>query len=276
VDNDWYWRDESRQWADIPLYTKIIRWLKNRPPEERYLPFRRVYEALRVYWEHQGMHAPDRVSHAGGFKFDPGEPSSLAYRFEYGAAAFFVMDTRTMRVRQRKYRQMLGADQLGAVKDWLLEVKDRFPVKFIATSSAFLHIMLGDFAQDRWSAFKAERDEILRFIANNRIENVFFLSGDLHSGHAISANLYSPDGSKVAIWEFCASPFEQLTNYVTKFFTLRRSWYKLWRDYRVHFVVNAINYGVVSVDLEEPDKPKVRFDLHYQNKQGGWEVRTPL
>jgi len=38
VDDDWRWIDSSRQWATIPWWDKVIRWLKGRPPQEREIP----------------------------------------------------------------------------------------------------------------------------------------------------------------------------------------------------------------------------------------------
>lgn len=277
VDNDWHWRDEARQWAEIPFYTQFLRWLSNRPPEERHLPFRRVREALQVWWEHQGMHAPDLLALEktgdGAILIEPEQYSSLAYTFYYGGAAFFVMDSRSMRIWNRTTREILGAEQWRVLEKWLLTVKDIYPVKFIATSSACLHILLGDFAHDRWSSFPDERDRLLRFIAKHNLEHVYLLTGDLHSGHAISTALKGANGQSTPLWEFCSSPFEQQTNYVTCYLTLRHPPHRLWKDYRVHFVVNAFNYGIVKVEFSDTNGPSVHFDLHYLDKRKGWKVK---
>lgn len=204
---------------------------------------------------------------------EPQRASSLTYTFYYGGAAFFVMDTRTMRIWNKTTREVLGAEQWRALEDWLLQVRETYPLKFIATSSAFLHILLGDFAHDRWSSYPQERDHLLHFIAEHDLDRVYFLTGDLHSGHAISATLQGQAGREIPIREFCASPFEQQTNYVTRYFTLRRAWHSAWKDYRVHFVVNAVNYGIVTVDFDDPAEPSVRFDLHYLDPKEGWKVK---
>ncbi|MBU4224378.1 MAG: alkaline phosphatase D family protein, partial [Chloroflexi bacterium] len=167
----------------------------------------------QAYWEHQGMHAPPfqiplRVDHGTQYGLHRDDPGSLAYTFEFGAAAFFVMDTRTMRIKNRQEQMMLGEGQWQALEDWLLAVKDAYPLKFLVTSCAVLFSMWADIPRDRWSGFPKERDRLLHFLAANGIEGVYFLTGDLHSAHAISADLYGPNRQPLRIWEFCSTPFE--------------------------------------------------------------------
>ncbi|MBU2611758.1 MAG: alkaline phosphatase D family protein, partial [Chloroflexi bacterium] len=149
VDDDWRWTDSRRRWASIPWWDQAVRWLKGHPPEEWYLPHHRVRDALQAYWEHQGMHAPamtlpPELNYAGQYKLREQDPGSLAYTFTYGAAAFFVMDTRSMRVQGRSGKTMLGEGQWQALEDWLRAVKDDFPLKFLVTSCSALYSMWTD------------------------------------------------------------------------------------------------------------------------------------
>lgn len=97
VDNDWYWRDPEYRRADIPVYNKIIRWLKGLPPQQRQLSPERVRAALKAYYEHQSLHAPEMLPPLGANALSDGGP--FAYMFYFGGAAFFMLDTRTMRVK---------------------------------------------------------------------------------------------------------------------------------------------------------------------------------
>ncbi len=278
VDDDWHWLDNQRHQADIPLLDKFIRWLNGRPAQERRLTPQRVRYALQAYWEHQAMHAPSlihppEINDAGRYTLEAKDPGFLAYTFTYGAAAFFVMDTRTMRVRGKSKPTILGEAQWEALEEWLLQVKDAYPVKFLVTSSALLYSMFIDIARDRWSGYPRERDHLLHFLAANGIEGVYFLAGDLHSAHAVSAELYGPNRKPIPIWEFCASPFEQKPNWLSRFtyIPIRSG---AVRRQKKHFCVSAINYGLVRVDFSEPQRPRVRFEIHYRDEgEKRWKMR---
>ncbi len=58
-----------------------------------------------------------------------------------------------MRVKKLARSRMLGDGQWYALKEWLLDVRDKYPVKFLVSSSSVLHSMFGDFLGDRWSGF---------------------------------------------------------------------------------------------------------------------------
>lgn len=275
VDNDWHWHNEAFTEADIPFYTRAIRWLTGRPRAERELTPERVREALQAYHEHQACHAPgltlpaqqndviQLVSRAAG---------SQAYSFYFGAAAFFVMDTRTQRVLNGKVRNILGETQWQALEDWLLAVRDLFPVKFVCTSTALLFEMLGDFADERWASIPHERDRFLHFLAAHGISGVYLLAGDLHEGHVISADLYGPNGRSIPIWEFSATPFEQIPNFAANWLKIKPRSAAL-HNAKVHYSIDRINYGLVTVNFDDPTRPAVRMDLHYEDNWV-WKTRT--
>jgi phosphodiesterase/alkaline phosphatase D-like protein len=277
VDNDWHWEDKERAHALVPWYTRFLRWIGGRPLPERRIPRRRVRHALRAYWEHQGMHAPrmllpmEREKASGEFNLMEGDAGSLAYTFYYGAAAFFVMDTRTMRIHNRETQWIFGRAQWKVLKEWLLNVKDAYPVKFLVTSSGFLFEMFGDIANDRWSGFPAERDQLLSFIAEHGIENVYFLAGDLHEAHAVSAELSGPGGKRIRIWEFCATPFKQGINWLAKLLIIKPS-STVIRNSHVHFSIGHINYGMVDVQFDKAGTPHVKYTVHY--KAGDWQTTS--
>ena len=276
VDNDWHWKDSSRTEGAIAWYTRLTRWRKRRPTEEINLSFERIRTALQTYWEHQGMHGPKLLIPEtvvdNQVQLEPGKTISFAYTFTYGNAAFFVMDTRSMRMRMPGKGEVLGKEQWLKLKIWLNNVKDEYPVKFIITSTAFLHFLIGDYSLDRWSGFPRERNRLVHYIHEHEIEGVYLLTGDLHAGHAISVDVVGKNGKDIPLWEFCASPFEQKPTWPAWFLTFRWLPNKLWKNYKVLFVRGKINYGVVNVNFENPQTPKVEFELHYVENNGKWKV----
>jgi phosphodiesterase/alkaline phosphatase D-like protein len=264
VDDDWRWTDQNRRKATFSIWARFTRFLGGRPYSERILTIDRVRIALKAYWEHQGMHAPrmvlpPRLDEEGKYDMDRHHPGSLAYTFIYGAAAFFVMDTRTMRVKNWHAKRMLGDGQWHLLKEWLLEVRDKYPVKFLVSSSSVLYSMFGDFLGDRWSGFRDERDLLLRFIGDNHIENLYILAGDLHSSHYMTAECGSLN-APVLIHEFCSTPFEQDCN------KYARLLYTAIKTGAVHqpqryFVVTKPNFGIVRVRFQGA-VPRVDFSLY--------------
>jgi phosphodiesterase/alkaline phosphatase D-like protein len=268
VDDDWTWVDASRTQARIPLWDRLGRVMKRRPWEEIHLTSQRVRSALQAYWEHQGMHAPGyldalKVDKDSRYLLDIFDLGSLAYAFTCGAAAFFVMDTRSMRVKSRHTRTMLGAGQWKILEAWLLEVKDKYPVKFIVSSCAFLYSLWVDLARDRWSGFPQERNRLLHFLAANGIQGVYFLVGDLHAAHAVKVDLYGPRERELPVYEFCSSPFEQEPNRWSRltYSPLRAG---PVRKSERFFCQAQANFGVVDVWFSEPQIPRVDFRLFNQ------------
>jgi hypothetical protein len=84
-------------------------------------------------------------------------------------------------------RTMLGQTQLAWLKQTLLQAQaDKTPWKFIATSSPMDEIGLalgpstGDSGKSWIGEYRAERNDLLKFIADNGIKNVVFISTDDH------------------------------------------------------------------------------------------------
>lgn len=73
-------------------------------------------------------------------------------------------------------RTLLGADQKSWFKEALRGSTARF--KFVVNSVPIQQVFVQPY--DRWEGFAAERREILEFIRDEGIENVIFLSTDLH------------------------------------------------------------------------------------------------
>jgi alkaline phosphatase D len=271
VDDDWHWVNRSRQWAHLPPWDQLGRWLHRLPYEERSISRERVQNALQAYWEHQAMHAPPlilppRLNTAGQYSLSPDDHGSLAYTFNYGATAFFVLDTRTQRVRSSQEIAMLGPAQWEALEKWLLEVKDTHPVKFLVTSSALLFYMFSDFPADRWPGFPKERLRLLNFLAEHDIQGVHLITGDLHACHAVYAELSGPGGKVIPLWEFCSSAFDQQPNWLAPLAYWRLRGKPVKRQEK-KFCIARLNFGVVRVNLDEPAKPRVKFEVYGEHNE---------
>ncbi len=127
------------------------------------------------------------------------------YQFDYGTFPFFVLDTRTQRYfagdsKVMKNRHMLGAPtrpgvppgQLVRLLDWLgtMQKQRKNVPKFVVSPAVFVPSPVSaaegrasdaeKIASDSWPAFIETKRAILRYIVDNQIQNVVFLSGDIH------------------------------------------------------------------------------------------------
>ncbi|WP_168014662.1 alkaline phosphatase D family protein [Halomonas salinarum] len=159
--------------------------------------------AIGAYMSYQWSHGPRSFGRR------------LYYRFECAGYPFFVVDTRTQRYRQRSGlddNHLLGRPtidsahpgQLDRLRDWLSEQQREHGnvPKFLVVSSVFapspIDERLGDEfhdaperqifeanleqreRSDSWPAYPATRRAILEHIFDEGIQNVVFLSGDVH------------------------------------------------------------------------------------------------
>ncbi len=100
-------------------------------------------------------------------------------------------------------------------------------------------------------------------LAANGIPNVYFLAGDIHSAHAVHADLYGPNGRDLRIWEFCSSPFEQQTNPAT--WTYIPVFSGAIKRQKMHWVLPQYNYGVVRVTYDASAQAHVCFEVYGEN-----------
>ncbi|MEM8728374.1 MAG: alkaline phosphatase D family protein [Pseudomonadota bacterium] len=100
-------------------------------------------------------------------------------------------------------RTLLGAAQLDQLKaDLVAAEDDGVTWKFIHTPEPIQD--LGDYANDPWSGYQAERTELLQFIEDEDISNVVFVAADIH-GTFVNNITYTtePGGPQIAtdMWE---------------------------------------------------------------------------
>jgi alkaline phosphatase D len=133
--------------------------------------------ALRAYREYHPNYGPANSS--GG----------LWYSFRYAQSEFFVLDLRYQRDaiwdKDDDGKSMLDGDEIeNDQKDWLRAGLSNSTAtwKFIVSSVPWNPTVM---KQDSWTAYQTERTELLDYINVNNIENVIFISGDIHTGGAI-------------------------------------------------------------------------------------------
>lgn len=183
--------------------------------QDRYESQRQLYtNAMQAYASYQWVHSPRNYG------------QRLYYSFDCGGFPFFVLDTRTQRflgskespVEEHKSiadNHLLGRpssnefSQLSELLLWLHK-QDRNVPKFIVTSSVFapnaMDVRSGKNPSikaleesDSWPAFPQTREAILQCIVENKIQNVIFLSGDIHCANVAELAFDDANGKDLGI-----------------------------------------------------------------------------
>ncbi|HEX9615285.1 MAG TPA: alkaline phosphatase D family protein [Bacteroidota bacterium] len=107
------------------------------------------------------------------------ETSGVFGRFEWGDVEFFLLDDRYHRspndAPDNAEKTMFGKEQLQWLKDCL--VSSRAPFKIVASGNQMLNPSTGG---ETFYNYRSEYEELLRFIKEQKIRGVVFLSGDRH------------------------------------------------------------------------------------------------
>ncbi|MEM7441885.1 MAG: alkaline phosphatase D family protein [Pseudomonadota bacterium] len=173
--------------------------------------------AIDAYLSYQWSHGPRNFG------------KRLYYTFDVGDYPFFVLDTRTQRYLEGEDgdlsdNHMLGRPtlpgsppgQLQRLLNWLqAQQKHRGNVpKFIVTSSVFVpSSMSARFEKsdrekekgDSWPGFPNTKNAILRCLVDHGIQNVVFLSGDIHCANVAKATIDVPAQSAPKIFHTVTS-----------------------------------------------------------------------
>ena len=135
----------------------------------------------------------------------------IFFNFTYEDADFFMTGNRYYQTLENiKDREMLGSEQIKWLKNGLLNSTATF--KFIAIGSQVFNTAN---THESYLRYPEERDDLLNFITENKIEGVVFLTGDRHVGavHTFEREndytlfdftcspLLSPGGKIVGFWE---------------------------------------------------------------------------
>jgi len=102
------------------------------------------------------------------------------HNFRYSDAEFIMLDDRWFRDESEIKEQFDAKSQLGSMQmSWLKNklVHSRASFKFVCVGGQFLNEVTD---KESFNLYKKERAEIIRFIVDQKISGVVFLSGDRH------------------------------------------------------------------------------------------------
>ncbi len=190
--------------------------------------------SIGAYMSYQWSHGPrfaDSYVHVPEFGVKDAlkrmDTVNLFYDFLCAGYPFFVLDTRTQRyldaAAELADNHLLGRpslhpsepNQLDRVCAWLTDMqKTRGNVpKFIVSSSVFLPNGVDTLRDDKhkeesdsWPGFPNTRRTILETIIKNRVENVVFLSGDIHCSSLAQLEFTGP-GAGLTAYSIVSSAF---------------------------------------------------------------------
>ncbi|MBJ7428202.1 MAG: alkaline phosphatase family protein [Bacteroidia bacterium] len=131
----------------------------------------------------------------------------IYFSFRQSDAEFFMLDDRTFRdeseLDEEKYKTktQLGEVQLSWLKNKLKHSAATF--KFIVVGGQFLNTETN---KESFNLYKRERAEIIKFIAEQKISGVMFLTGDRHHTELLK---YEPNSQPDYV---CSYPMYDLTS----------------------------------------------------------------
>ena len=106
-------------------------------------------------------------------------PDQLWRSFRWGLTAeIIVLDCRTE--RRPSQNLYMSSIQLEWLKDRLMQSPCHFKVVMNSVPITNMPATWDLAANDRWEGFSSQRDDLLSFIEDNDLQNVWFVSGDFH------------------------------------------------------------------------------------------------
>lgn len=178
--------------------------------------------AIGAYMSYQWSHGPRLEKYQ----------QRLFYDFDCGGFPFFVLDERTQRFKNDEPgledNHLLGRPsfdpvneptQLDHLCNWLELHKDNDRPKFIVSPTVFVPNSIETAGNeeihnknkeknDSWPAFPATRRRLLQHIVKHRIQNVIFLSGDIHCSNVARITFSgSPEVESLKAYSVTSSAF---------------------------------------------------------------------
>jgi cholesterol oxidase len=144
------------------------------------------------------------------FRYERGlqkEPPHVWHTIEHNGLPFFLGDTRTERdartVLDWREKRIMRRKQYTALCDWLKTDAYKDVPKFVLTPAALLprRLQVADeparaLHSEAWEGYPASMHELLKFICDNEIKGVVFLSGDDHLSNLVTATVSRGDGER--------------------------------------------------------------------------------
>jgi len=177
--------------GELTAFQRALLWVRGHggPPREQYQEL--TANGLKAYREFQNSLSPGTYG-----------DNKQYYTFSHGKHQFFALDTRFE--RHNGQRQMVSPEQKEALFAWLSQHRE--VPKFIITSSPFVMEKID--SEEKWSSpeFSAQRHEIIDFLAEQNIDKVTFLAGDIHASGYATMEIERTEGQPLVVHELCASP----------------------------------------------------------------------
>ena len=144
------------------------------------------------------------------FRYERGlqkEPPHVWHTIEHNGLPFFLGDTRTEReartVLDWREKRIMDREQYTALCDWLKTDAYKDVPKFVLTPAALLPRRLQvaneparALHSEAWEGYPASMHALLKFICDNEIKGVVFLSGDDHLSNLVTATVTRSDGDR--------------------------------------------------------------------------------
>jgi len=137
-----------------------------------------------------------------------GDINGAITSFEYADCEFFLLDNRSY--RSPDYRRVENKTQLGEKQlQWLFDnlVSSTARIKFVVLGGQLLSTSQEHESYSNFG-FDGERKRIINYIQNNNIQNVIFLTGDVHFSEV---SVLKEEG-KPTIWDITSSPMNSGVN----------------------------------------------------------------
>ena len=179
--------------------------------------------AWERYWANPGYGEPE--------KENPG----VYCKFGVGDVDVFMLDGRMYRDGDKdpERKTMLGDVQLAWLKKGLLESKATF--KVIASGS---QVLPTDTGWDTWGNYKVERDEFIKWLFENKVGGVMFVTGDRHFGEMTVRKPEAKDTKQYPLVELTSSPLAQQVADAAE--------WKVANPEREGALVDEINFGTIE------------------------------
>jgi len=134
----------------------------------------------------QGVMAAARAAFFETTPMEPGPQGQLWRSFRWGdTAEVILLDCRTERLPSTLATppaQYMSTAQMAFLKQTLQESPCHFKVILNSVPMTNFPDTFWANSNDRWEGYTAAREEILTFLEQNNLDNVWFLSGDFHLG----------------------------------------------------------------------------------------------
>jgi alkaline phosphatase D len=171
--------------------------------------------------------------------------------FQWADCDFFLLDDRWYKSPNSMPGTVLGREQIDWLKGVLLESKA--PFKFVCLGVMFLSTAANK--ENMVRAAPDEREELIRFIQDNEIEGVIFLTGDRHFAEFSALK----EHHKVPIYDFTTSPLT--AGFSSRYLDEKNE--LMERDSRI----SKRNFGLIKVTGPEKSRQVQLFVMDSQGKQ---------